>query len=243
MELIADGVLILAALAATAYCMVLSRRLRRLSEMDGGLGAAIKTLSSEVDHLSAALAEAKTATSESATDLGAQCRAANVAARRLEALVKSANKAEIQRQSMPKAPSVAKATEPLRESREEAPVMTEASCPAPDKAEAPAKTEASAKPAAPLAKDVSAHQHGTDVTVAPKPAEAENTETASKGEPEEERQDVRASENAVAEDIDPTALNDFIGAIISKADVGGDNAALARRLVMALSHAENERRS
>ncbi len=55
----ADFLVILASLGAMAYCMVLSRRLSRLSSFDKGLGGAIAVMSAQVDEMKAALREAK----------------------------------------------------------------------------------------------------------------------------------------------------------------------------------------
>ncbi|OAN69198.1 hypothetical protein A8B78_04960 [Jannaschia sp. EhC01] len=55
----ADILVILASLGAMAYCMVLSRRLSRLTSFDKGLGGAIAVMSSQVDEMKAALKEAK----------------------------------------------------------------------------------------------------------------------------------------------------------------------------------------
>lgn len=55
----ADILMIVASLGAMAYCMVLSRRLSRLTSFDKGLGGAIAVMSSQVDEMKAALKEAK----------------------------------------------------------------------------------------------------------------------------------------------------------------------------------------
>lgn len=55
----ADILIIFASLGAMAYCMVLSRRLSRLTSFDKGLGGAIAVMSSQVDEMKAALKEAK----------------------------------------------------------------------------------------------------------------------------------------------------------------------------------------
>lgn len=55
----ADILVILASLGAMAYCMVLSRRLSRLTSFDKGLGSAIAVMSSQVDEMRQALREAK----------------------------------------------------------------------------------------------------------------------------------------------------------------------------------------
>lgn len=79
MELIADGVLVLAALAATVYCMVLSRRLRRLMRTDGGLGEAIAAMSHRVNELQEALRAARSANEQMVGRLGEEIAAAAAA--------------------------------------------------------------------------------------------------------------------------------------------------------------------
>lgn len=76
MDLIADGSLFLAAVVASTYCLILSRRLRRLTQMDGGLGKAITNLSAEVDEMSAALETVKRSTEAAANDLDPRLAAA-----------------------------------------------------------------------------------------------------------------------------------------------------------------------
>jgi len=66
---IADILLIAATLGAGVFCLVLSRRLTRLSRIDNGLGGAIAVLSAQVDDMSKALAETKSGSQSSATRL------------------------------------------------------------------------------------------------------------------------------------------------------------------------------
>lgn len=87
MELIADGLLILAALVASLYCIVLSRRLRRLNQLDAGLGGAIAALSGQVDEMRGALNEAKMVTERSKRELDDRTKRAEAAAGRLELLL------------------------------------------------------------------------------------------------------------------------------------------------------------
>ena len=87
MELIADGLLILAAIAASIYCLVLSRRVRKLNRLDNGLGGAIASLSTQVDEMRSALAEAKQATERSKRELDVRTKRAEQAAGRLEVLL------------------------------------------------------------------------------------------------------------------------------------------------------------
>ena len=89
MELIADGLLISAALCAAIYCHVLAGRLRRLRDMDGGVGAAIAALSTQVEEMRAALESARAASGESAETLAQTAARAEMAAGRLELLLAS----------------------------------------------------------------------------------------------------------------------------------------------------------
>lgn len=89
MDLIADVLLIAAALSAAAYCHVLARRLRRLRDLDGGVGAAIATLSTQAEEMKAALAAARNASGDSAKELAQSTARAEMAAGRLELLLAS----------------------------------------------------------------------------------------------------------------------------------------------------------
>ena len=91
MELIADGVLILAATVAGLYCLVLSRRLHSLTQMESGLGKAITGMSAQVDEMKDALSKAKSSTEESAMALSQQLQAAELVAGRLESLLSAAD--------------------------------------------------------------------------------------------------------------------------------------------------------
>lgn len=89
MDLIADILLISGALGAGLYCVVLSRRLNRFTNLEKGVGGAIAVLSSQVDDMTKALDEARTATNSSATSLQALTGRAEGVAQRLELLVAS----------------------------------------------------------------------------------------------------------------------------------------------------------
>ena len=89
MDLISDMLLLAGALGAAAYCFVLSRRLRRLTGLEGGLGGAIAVLSAQVDELTRALARAETAAKESAGSLDARTQRAEDAVKRMELLLAS----------------------------------------------------------------------------------------------------------------------------------------------------------
>lgn len=89
MELIADILLIAGALGAGLYCIVLSRRLNRFTNLEKGVGGAIAVLSSQVDDMTQALEKARSATTSSADSLNALTGRAEGVAQRLELLVAS----------------------------------------------------------------------------------------------------------------------------------------------------------
>ncbi|MHA7887296.1 DUF6468 domain-containing protein [Roseicyclus sp.] len=62
LSLAADLLMVAASLGAAVYCLVLSRRLSRLTSFDKGIGGAIAVMSQQVDEMRAALAEARTGT-------------------------------------------------------------------------------------------------------------------------------------------------------------------------------------
>jgi hypothetical protein len=84
MDLIADVLLGAGAIGAAVYCAVLSRRLRRLTKLEGGMGGAIAVLSAQVDELTAALTGAQSAAERSAHALEAQTARAESALARME---------------------------------------------------------------------------------------------------------------------------------------------------------------
>jgi len=88
-DFIADILLASGALAAALYCHVLSRRLRRFTDLEHGIGGAIAVLSVQVDDLSKALERAEAASTHSAGSLATQTDAAKDVAKRLELLVAS----------------------------------------------------------------------------------------------------------------------------------------------------------
>ncbi|WBU53133.1 hypothetical protein [Paracoccus sp. SCSIO 75233] len=59
-----------ASVAQSVYCLLLSRRLRRLNDLEGGLGGAIAVMCSEVSRLDAAIRQARTEAAEAAAELG-----------------------------------------------------------------------------------------------------------------------------------------------------------------------------
>lgn len=89
MDLIADILLISGALGAGLYCVILSRRLNKFTNLERGVGGAIAVLSAQVDDMTKALEEARTATSSSANSLKTMTGRAEGVAQRLELLVAS----------------------------------------------------------------------------------------------------------------------------------------------------------
>lgn len=89
MDLIADILLIAGTVAAVAYCIVLSRRLRRFTDLEKGVGGAIAALSAQVDGMTTALRTAQTSAVDSAQSLHSITSNAQGVARRLELLVAS----------------------------------------------------------------------------------------------------------------------------------------------------------
>jgi len=89
MEIISDILLISGALAAGLYCVVLSRRLRRFTDLEKGVGGAIAVLSVQVDDMTKTLGAAQVSAIDSAQSLDRLTNRAEGAARRLELLVAS----------------------------------------------------------------------------------------------------------------------------------------------------------
>lgn len=89
MAMIADTLLAAGAMAASFYCFILSRRLRRLSDLDKGLGGAIAVLSVQVDDLAKALKQTEAASERATEDLVRQTERAEKAAQQLQLLVAS----------------------------------------------------------------------------------------------------------------------------------------------------------
>ena len=83
----ADALLILASLGAAAFCLILSRRLTRLSSIDNGLGGAIAVLSAQVDDMNKALADMKSGTESSAGRLDQLNREARQLTEELELML------------------------------------------------------------------------------------------------------------------------------------------------------------
>ncbi|MDJ0825795.1 MAG: hypothetical protein QNJ16_09860 [Rhodobacter sp.] len=89
MDLISDILLIAGAVGAAFYCIVLSRRLSRFTDLDKGVGGAIAVLSAQVDDMTKALDAAQGTANGSTDSLEMLTDRAEDVARRLELLVAS----------------------------------------------------------------------------------------------------------------------------------------------------------
>ncbi|EBA13848.1 hypothetical protein [Roseobacter sp. CCS2] len=89
MTMIADILLAAGALGAALYCYVLSRRLRRFTDLEKGVGGAVAVLSVQVDELTEILTKAQTSAKESVTQLDAVSARAEVAHKKLELSIAS----------------------------------------------------------------------------------------------------------------------------------------------------------
>ncbi|MEJ6403205.1 hypothetical protein [Yoonia sp. 2307UL14-13] len=89
MTIIADILLVAGAVGAGFYCLVLSRRLRRFSDLEKGVGGAVAVLSAQVDDLSRTLNAAQNTAKGSVDRLDDVSARAEAAGKRLELLVAS----------------------------------------------------------------------------------------------------------------------------------------------------------
>ena len=89
MNLIADFLLAAGAFSTAIYCLVLSRRLRRFTALETGMGGAIAVLSAQVDDMTKALERARGSAQTSSSALEDQVRRAESAAARLDLILAS----------------------------------------------------------------------------------------------------------------------------------------------------------
>jgi hypothetical protein len=89
MVAIADILLVAGALGAGLYCLVLSHRLRRFTDLEKGVGGAVAVLSAQVDDLTRTLARAHGSASDSVTTLNQASARADAAGKRIELLLAS----------------------------------------------------------------------------------------------------------------------------------------------------------
>jgi len=86
---IADILLAAGAIGAGFYCLTLSRRLRRFTDLEKGVGGAVAVLSAQVDDLTRTLTRAQGAAANSVGALSATAERAEHAGKRLELLMAS----------------------------------------------------------------------------------------------------------------------------------------------------------
>lgn len=111
MAMIADILMVAGALGAAFYCMILSRRLRRFTDLEKGVGGAVALLSNQVDDLHKTLQAAQLTAKNSVTKLEDVSARADQSARHLELLIASLH-------SLPKAaPPPTEAGNPFRARR------------------------------------------------------------------------------------------------------------------------------
>lgn len=89
MQFISDFLLGAGALAAAAYCLVLSRRLQKFTQLENGMGGAIAVLSAQVDDMTRALEQAQATAKGSVTTLDSMTGRAEGVANKLELLLAS----------------------------------------------------------------------------------------------------------------------------------------------------------
>lgn len=103
MSEIADILLVAGALGAGLYCLVLSRRLRRFTDLESGVGGAVAVLSAQVDDLSRMLAAARKTAAQSVERLDDASERAESAGRRIELLLASLHDLPVQAPASPEA--------------------------------------------------------------------------------------------------------------------------------------------
>lgn len=89
MDLISDIILAFGALAAAFYCHILSRRLKKFTDLEHGVGGAVAHLSKRVDDLNRTLRRAKDVAHNAESNVAEQTERAEATARRLELLLAS----------------------------------------------------------------------------------------------------------------------------------------------------------
>lgn len=89
MNLIADILLVAGAMGAAFYCMILSRRLSRFTDLEKGVGGAVAVLSAQVDDMTKTIDSTRSAAASSATKLQDLTERSEAVAKRLELLLAS----------------------------------------------------------------------------------------------------------------------------------------------------------
>ncbi|MDP5220013.1 hypothetical protein Q5Y75_22645 [Ruegeria sp. 2205SS24-7] len=89
MQVIADILLAAGAFGAGFYCFILSRRLKRFSDLEKGVGGAVAVLSAQVEDLTKIVDTARAAAGSSGAELQELTRKSESVAHRLELLIAS----------------------------------------------------------------------------------------------------------------------------------------------------------
>lgn len=87
MDLVADILLVAGAFGAAVYCYVLARRLKEFQTLEHGMGGAIAVLSAQVDDMTRALEQARSAADGQARALESLTARGEAAAARMELLL------------------------------------------------------------------------------------------------------------------------------------------------------------
>lgn len=88
-NMISDILMLAGALGVGFYCLILSRRLRKLNDLESGVGGAVTSLSSQVDGLVITLKKSQETAHSSSSKLEELNERAEATAKRLELLMAS----------------------------------------------------------------------------------------------------------------------------------------------------------
>lgn len=89
MALVSDVIIISCTLIVALYCVLLSKRLRRLTRLDGEIGSVIEGLTVQIGTLTTSVNNANFASQQSVVKLQSETERAEAAARHLEILISS----------------------------------------------------------------------------------------------------------------------------------------------------------
>ncbi len=115
MELIADILLVAGALGAGLYCFVLSRRLKRFTDLEQGVGGAVAVLSTQAEELKKSLDSARAASDQSGDELKELTERAQSVAQRLELMMASMHDVIPEEKATPEPPAPDVSSEPDEE--------------------------------------------------------------------------------------------------------------------------------
>ncbi len=115
MELIADILLVAGALGAGLYCFVLSRRLKRFTDLEQGVGGAVAVLSTQAEELKKSLDSARAASDQSRNELKELTERAQSVAQRLELMMASMHDVVPEEKAAPEPPAPEVSSEPDEE--------------------------------------------------------------------------------------------------------------------------------